>query len=217
MTDSQKDRQRDAGINTIIFDLGGVLIDWNPRHLYRTIFGDDHAAMEWFLAHVCSPQWNLRQDAGRPWSEAIAEAEARHPEHAVHIRAYWERWEETMGGAIDDTVALLDELRSEPVRLLALTNWSAETFPIGRRRFPFLDWFEAIVVSGEEKLIKPDRAIYELLLQRYDVVPERAIFIDDSEANVIGAKKVGLHAIHFCGAFGLRRELVAAGLLLRRS
>ena len=213
MTDARQGRPIDADIDTVVFDLGGVLIDWNPRHLYRKIFGDDREAMEWFLAHVCSPQWNLRQDAGRPWAEAVAEAEARHPEHAVHIRAYWERWEETMGGAIDGTVALLDELRSEPVRLLALTNWSAETFPIGRRRFPFLDWFEGIVVSGEEKLIKPDRAIYELLLQRYDVEPARAVFIDDSEANVAGAREAGLHAIRFRDPAALRRELAAFDLL----
>jgi len=214
MTDSQKDRQRDAGINTIIFDLGGVLIDWNPRHLYRTIFGDDHAAMEWFLANVCTQEWNLQQDAGRPWQEAVAEAQARHPNHAVHIRAYWERWEETLGGAIEGTVALLDELRSKPVRLLALTNWSAETFPIGRQRFPFLDWFEGIVVSGAEKQVKPARAIYELLLQRYRVDPERAVFIDDSAANVEGARRAGLHAIHFRDPPALRQELAALGFLL---
>ena len=214
MTDSQKDRQRYAGINTIIFDLGGVLIDWNPRHLYRTIFGDDHAAMEWFLANVCTQEWNLQQDAGRPWQEAVAEAQARHPNHAVHIRAYWERWEETLGGAIEGTVALLDELRSKPVRLLALTNWSAETFPIGRQRFPFLDWFEGIVVSGAEKQVKPARAIYELLLQRYRVDPERAVFIDDSAANVEGARRAGLHAIHFRDPPALRQELAALGFLL---
>jgi len=214
MTDSQKHQQRDAGINTIIFDLGGVLIDWNPRHLYRTIFGDDHAAMEWFLANVCTQEWNLQQDAGRPWQEAVAEAQARHPNHAVHIRAYWERWEETLGGAIEGTVALLNELRSKPVRLLALTNWSAETFPIGRQRFPFLDWFEGIVVSGAEKQVKPDCAIYELLLQRYRVDPERAVFIDDSAANVEGARRAGLHAIHFRDPPALRQELAALGFLL---
>ena len=213
MTDSQTDRQRDAGINTIIFDLGGVLIDWNPRHLYRTIFGDDQAAMEWFLANVCTQEWNLQQDAGRSWQEAVAEAQSRHPNHAEYIRAYWERWEETLGGAIEGTVALLDELRSKPVRLLALTNWSAETFPIGRRRFPFLDWFEGVVVSGVEKQIKPDRAIYELLLNRYRVDPQRAVFIDDSTANVEGARRAGLHAIRFRDPPALRRELAALGLL----
>lgn len=212
MTDARQGRPGRVGIDTVIFDLGGVLIDWNPRHLYRKLFGADHEAMEWFLAQVCSPEWNLRQDAGRPWREAIAEAQARHSGHAALIRAYRERWEEMLGGPIDGTVALLDELRGEPVRLLALTNWSAETFPVGRRKFPFLDWFEGVVVSGEEKLIKPDRAIYELLLRRYGVVPERAVFIDDSEANVAGARAAGLHAIRFRDPAALRRELAAFGL-----
>lgn len=211
MTDPQRDR-RSAAIDTVIFDLGGVLIDWNPRHLYRTIF-DDHAAMEWFLANVCTPEWNLQQDAGRTWQEAIAEAEARHPDHAAAIRAYWERWEETLGGPIEGTVALLEQLRSKPVRLLALTNWSAETFPIGRQRFPFLDWFEGVVVSGVEKQIKPDRAIFELLLRRYGVDPARALFIDDNEANVDGARRVGLQAIHFRDSEALRRDLAALGVL----
>ncbi len=212
MTDSPGGTRPNAGIDTIIFDLGGVLIDWNPRHLYRKIFGGDAEAMEWFLANVCTQEWNAQQDAGRTWQEAVAEAQARHPDHAANIHAYWERWEETLGGAIEGTVALLDELRSQPVRLLALTNWSAETFPIGRRRFPFLDWFEGVVVSGMEKQIKPDGAIYELLLCRYRVDPHRAVFIDDSAANVEGARRAGLHAIRFRDPPSLRRELAALGL-----
>jgi 2-haloacid dehalogenase len=212
MTESH-DARHGAEIDTVIFDLGGVLIDWNPRHLYRKLFDDDVDAMERFLAEVCTQEWNLKQDAGRSWDDAVADAVARHPQHAVHIRAYRDRWEETLGGAIDGTVALLDELRSRPLRLLALTNWSAETFPIGQRHFPFLDWFEGVVVSGVEKLIKPDRAIYELLLRRYGVAAERAVFIDDSKANVDGARHAGLHAIHFRDAAGLRRELRALGVL----
>jgi 2-haloacid dehalogenase len=213
MIDVRGKPQSAADIDTVVFDLGGVLIDWNPRHLYRTIFADDDETMEWFLTHICPSQWNLQQDAGRPWREAIAEAESRHPEYAAHIRAYWERWGETFGGSIDGTVALLAELRARPVRLLALTNWSAETFPIGQQRFPFLSWFEGIVVSGAEWLIKPDRAIYELLLQRYGVKPDRAVFIDDSEVNVIAAREVGLHAIRFRDSTTLRRELAAFDLL----
>ena len=213
MIDGRSSRQEGAGIDVVIFDLGGVLIDWNPRHLYRKIFGGDVEAMERFLATVCTQEWNLKQDAGRSWQDAVAEAEARHPQHSAHIRAYRERWEETLGGAIEGTVALLDELRSRPVRLLALTNWSAETFPLGKKRFPFLDWFEGIVVSGEEKLIKPDRAIYELLLRRHRVVAQQAVFIDDSPANVEGARRVGMHAIHFRDPPALRRELAALGVL----
>lgn len=213
MIDQQDGGRHAAQIDTVVFDLGGVLIDWNPRHLYRKIFGDDVETMEWFLANVCNSEWNLRQDAGRTWHDAVAEAEARYPQHAQHIRAYRDRWEETLGDAIDGSVAVLDELRSRPVRLLALTNWSAETFPIGRQRFPFLQWFEGILVSGEERLIKPDRAIYDLLAQRYRVEPARAVFIDDSAVNVEGARHAGLHAIHFRDPSALRSELAALGVL----
>ncbi|WP_434026079.1 HAD family hydrolase [[Pseudomonas] boreopolis] len=201
-------------IDTVVFDLGGVLIDWDPRHLYRQLF-DDHDAMERFLADICSPQWNLQQDAGRPWREAVAELSARHPAHAALIAAYHARWPEMLAGEIPGSVAILHELRERGLRLYALTNWSHETFPVARERFPFLRWFEGILVSGEERLIKPDPAIFRLLLSRYGIAPQRAVFIDDAPHNVAGAAAEGLHAVRFRDAAQLRRDLAALGLPLR--
>jgi 2-haloacid dehalogenase len=201
-----------SGIDTVVFDLGNVLINWDPRHLYRKLFGADHAAMERFLAEVCTAEWNERQDAGRPWEEGIAEAIARHPQHADLIRAFHLRWEEMLGGPMVESIAVLQELRSAGLRLLALTNWSQETFPIALERFEFLHWFEGILVSGREKLIKPDPAIFRLLVSRFAIDAARAVFIDDNLRNVLAAKQVGLHAIHFTGAPQLRAELRRLGL-----
>jgi len=194
-----------------VFDLGGVLIDWNPRYLYRKLFDDD-AAMERFLSEVCSPEWNRRQDAGRLWLEAITELAARHPDQAAMIGAYHQRWPEMLGGDIPETVELLKELKELGLRLYALTDWSHETFPVARSRFAFLDWFEGIVVSGEERLVKPDPAIFHRLLTRYGIAPPRAVYIDDSPRNVSAAADVGLHALRFVGAHRLRQDLIALGL-----
>lgn len=197
---------------TIIFDLGGVLIDWNPRYLYRTLIADEDE-VERFLSTVCTQQWNEKQDAGRPFAEGIAELIARFPEHAELIRAYDERWAEMVGGAIDDTVDILTELRDRETRLLALTNWSAEKFHVARERFAFLTWFEGIVVSGEEMMRKPDPRIYRLLVDRYSVATDAALFIDDSPVNVAASNEAGLPAIHYEGAAALRRELESRGAL----
>lgn len=197
----------------VIFDFGNVLVEWNPRHLYRRLFPGDPDAMERFLAEVCTPAWNEQQDAGRPWAEAIAELVARHPAQADLIRAYRERWDETLVGPIDGSVAILGELRDAGHRLLGLTNWSHETFPIARARYRFFDWFHGIVVSGEERLIKPDPRLFVRLLERYGVDPARAVFIDDSLANVEAAAALGLHAIQFRSPAALRVELVALELL----
>lgn len=199
-------------INTVIFDLGGVLIDWNPRYLYRQLL-DDEQAMERFLAEICTPEWNEQQDAGRTWAEATALLRARHPEHAALIDAYWLRWEETLGGPHEATVALLQRLKSRGYRLYALTNWSQETFPVARRRYEFLAWFDGIVVSGEERLIKPDAALFQRLIERYSVAPGSALFIDDSARNVAAAEALGLHGWLYQGADGLRAHLEALGLL----
>jgi 2-haloacid dehalogenase len=190
----------------VVFDLGGVLIDWDPRHLYRKLI-DDEARMEWFLAEVCHPAWNLEQDRGRTFAEAIEEAAARHPGERPLIEAYHQRWGEMMAGPIADAVALLETLRSAGYEVHALTNWSAETFPIARQRFAFLDGFETILVSGEERLVKPDPAIFHLLLERIGHPAERCIYIDDSAKNVSAATRLGFDAIHFQGAEELRVAL----------
>lgn len=145
--------------DTVIFDLGGVLIDWNPRYLYRKLIADD-AGIDHFLSEVCPPEWNIAQDGGRTIAEAVAEASARHPDKTELIRAYYDRFDEMLSGPITGTVAILEELHASGVPLHALTNWSAETFPIGRRRFEFLSRFRHITVSGEIRLAKPDPAIY---------------------------------------------------------
>ncbi len=199
--------------STVIFDLGGVLIDWNPRHLYRKLFPGDEAAMEHFLAHVCNDAWNVQQDAGRGFAEAVALLKEEHPAKTGLIDAYWERWVEMLAGPINDTVDILALLRERRVPLYALTNWSAETWPVARPLFPFLDWFDGIVVSGQERMAKPDPRIFRLLLERFAVAPESAIYIDDSRRNVEAAAALGLHAIHFTGAKRLAEELATLSLL----
>lgn len=201
-------------VHTIVFDLGNVLIRWDPRILFRKMFAEDEAAMEHFLSEVCNSEWNEQQDRGRSWKHGIELAIQEHPSHERHIRAFHERWEEMIPGAIDETVEILAELRALDVRLLALTNWSDETFPIALRRFPFLAWFEGIVVSGREQLVKPDPAIYRLLIDRYQLVPQSTVFIDDSIRNVEASIREGLHGIHFQGAADLRARLRALGLPL---
>jgi 2-haloacid dehalogenase len=195
-------------LNTVVFDLGGVLIDWNPRHLFRHLISEEER-MEYFLREVATPEWNGRQDAGRPLDEATEWLIERHPEWEELIRAYYGRWPEMISGPIEGTLAILKTIyERKSHRLLALTNWSQETFPVARKKFPWLNsHFEGILVSGEEKLIKPDPRIYELLIERYGLDPEKAVFIDDNEPNVSGAREVGLHAIHFRSPELLKIEL----------
>ena len=198
--------------DAVVFDLGGVLIDWDPRRLYRKLLADE-AAVEEFLATVCTPEWNAEQDSGRAWSEAVAVLSEAHPDQRELIAAYHERWPEMLGGPIEGTVQVLDELRRGGVRLFALSNWSAETFRLTRGRFPFLEWFDGLVVSGEEGVTKPDRRIFELLIERFGLVPAATVFVDDSAANVTAARDLGLDAVRFRDAGGLRRDLAARGLL----
>ena len=197
-----------------VFDLGGVLIDWDPRYLYRKLLADE-AAVEEFLATVCTPEWNAEQDRGRPFAEGVAELVERYPVHAAAITAYHERWTEMLGGDIAGTVELLDELRDTGVPLYALTNWSAETFGIARERYQFLEWFDGVLVSGEERMIKPDPAIFRLLLDRFGLDPGAAFYVDDSPANVAAAGELGFDAVRFTGPEQLRRDLEARGLLDR--
>ena len=200
-------------IEAVLLDLGGVLIDWNPRSLYRPHFGDDLEAMEHFLARVCAPEWNLQMDAGKPFAEAVAERQRQFPEHAALIALWKDGWAQMLRDAIPETVQILAELRSRGRRLFALTNWSAETFPVAQRRFPFLQWFEDIVVSGEVKLAKPDPRIYRLALERNRLRAETTLFVDDALHNVRAARALGLPAIHFQSAHVLRAELAQRGLL----
>ena len=199
-------------VKAVVFDLGGVLIDWDPRYLYRKLLADE-AAVEEFLTTVCTPEWNAEQDRGRPFAEGVAELVERHPAHAAAIAAFSDRWEEMLAGDIPGTVELLAELRAAGTPLYALTNWSAETFAIARERFEFLSWFDGVLVSGEERLIKPDPAIFRLLLERFGLAPEATFYVDDSEANVAAARRLGLDAARFTAPGRLRRELAARRLL----
>ena len=201
----------------VVFDLGGVLIDWNPRYLYRSVFDGDEQAMERFLAEVTTAEWNAQQDAGRSWAEAVETLTREHPEHADAIAAYWHRWPETLGDAIRPTVQILDELRLTGIRLFALTNWSGETFPLARPRYAFLEWFDGIVVSGDVRMAKPDVRIFRHLIDRHALDPQATVFIDDSEANVLAAGELGMMAIRFTGADDLRTELTRLGLLQEAS
>ena len=199
-------------LKAVVFDLGGVLIDWDPRYLYRKLL-DDEATVEEFLATVCTPEWNAEQDRGRPFAEGVAELVERHPVHAAAITAYHERWPEMLGGAVGGTVEVLAELRAAGVPVYALTNWSAETFGIARERFEFLEWFDGVLVSGEERMIKPDPAIFRLLLDRFGLDPGATFYIDDSPANVAAADRLGFDAVRFTSPAQLRRDLEARGLL----
>ena len=199
---------------SIIFDLGGVLIDWNPRSLYQKMFNGDEADLDYFLTEVCSLEWNARQDAGRPFSEAIPERIALYPRYAPYIEAYFSRWEEMITGDIPGTVQIMATLRKNGFPLFALSNWSAETYPLVYERFEFLSWFEKVILSGQEKLIKPDPAIYKLLLQRINREAQQCLFIDDSEQNILAASKLGFQTIHFSSPEGLLLELNDRQLIL---
>ena len=201
-----------TAVRNVVFDLGGVLIDWNPRYLYSQL-EPDAEQVEWFLNNVCHHEWNEQQDAGRSFEEAVAERVAAHPEHEAWIRMYYDRWEDMLGGAIEDSVAILAELRERGVPLFALTNWSAQTFPRACELFPFLGWFDGVVVSGEVKLIKPHPEIYEHLVETHGLRPEESVFIDDRLPNVEAARALGFHGIHFQSPEGLRAGLEKLGLL----
>jgi 2-haloacid dehalogenase len=196
----------------IVFDLGMVLIQWDPRHLYRKVFADE-ARMEWFLSEVCSGDWNLRQDGGRSWAEAEAEAISRHPDLAHEIRLFRARWMEMVPGAIDESVTVLEELHAKGTPLYAITNWAGDTFHETRDRFGFLKHFRDIVVSGDEKMLKPDPRIFHLLASRNGIDLANSMFIDDSLKNVKGAEAVGMKGHHFTSAAGLRNELQTLGVL----
>ena len=196
-------------VGAVVFDLGGVLIDWDPRYLYRQLFGDP-ADMERFLGSVCTQVWHEQHDRGRPMRDTIPELTREYPEFADYIAA-WARQTEMFGGAYVETVDILSSLRGR-VRLLALTNWPHETFDLIRSRFEFLDWFDGIIVSGSEGIAKPDQEIFELLADRYDLDPTRTLFIDNSSQHVAAAANLGYQTHHFEGPGGLTRQLRRVGL-----
>lgn len=200
-------------INTIIFDLGAVLIDWNPHYMYRTLF-DNEQDMLHFLANVTTSDWNEEQDAGRSLQEGTELLVKRFPEHEANIRAFYGRWNEMLGDAFEDTVAILKKLKEGGrYKVYALTNWSAETFPVALERFEFLSWFDGIVVSGTEKMRKPAPEFYQLLLDRYHVKADEALFIDDNKRNVLAAEQVGIKSIHYQSSEQLAGELTSLGVL----
>ena len=196
-----------------IFDLGGVVIDWNPRYLYRKLLNGDETAMEHFLAAVCTSSWNEQQDAGRSFADGCGSLKRLHPGKAELIDAWFHRYEEMLGGEIPGTVDILRELRSRSVPIYALSNWSVETFPIAVNRFECLRWFKGVLLSGEVKVLKPDRRIFEIFLDTFRIEPSRAIYIDDRFENVEAAIELGMRGVVFRDSHALRGELARAGLI----
>jgi 2-haloacid dehalogenase len=196
-----------------VFDVGNVLIRWDPRHLYRKLFGDDEA-MEHFLAHVCTSAWNEEQDRGRSFAEGVAHLVRTHPELEPMIRAYDHRWHEMVPGEIEGSVDILEELRAAGLRTYAITNFSREKFEVALERFAFLGRFDGVVVSGDIGVLKPDFAIYRHLLREHALTPEDCVFIDDSLRNIEAACEIGMTGIHFTDPQALRSDLVRLGFPL---
>lgn len=198
-------------IDALLFDLGNVLIRWDPRNHYAERFATA-AEMEAFLADVASNAWNHEMDLGKPFAQAIAERSALHPDHAELLAEWQSHWERMLGGAIEESVALLEDARRAGYRVAALTNWSAETYPKAKARFPFLDWFEDVVISGVEGIGKPDPAMFALALRRTGFIAERTVFIDDNLPNIVGAQAAGMKTVHFTSPAECRAELRAMGV-----
>jgi 2-haloacid dehalogenase len=197
-------------IDAVVFDLGGVLIDWDPRYLYRQLF-DDPGAMEDFLASVCTSGWHHAHDLGADIRQSCEQLATRFPGHRDMIMAWAERGEEMVAGQFDDTVAVLREVKAAGLPCYALSNMEPDAFAVRRARFPFMGWFDALVISGLEGVAKPDRRIFEILLRRHGLRPERCLFIDDQARNVDAARELGIHALRFSSAAQLRRDLRALG------
>ena len=198
-------------IDSVIFDLGNVLIPFNPRWLFRKMLPDE-ASIDRFFDETGFDAWNLEMDAGRRFADGIAAHSQRFPHRRALFEAFFERWHETVGEPISESVNLFQTLQQKGIHTYALTNFSAETYPLAVARFPFLSDFDGTVVSGDEGVIKPDPAIYELLLQRYSITPSRAVFIDDKLENVEAARHLGLQGIHFIEPAATRIALRALGL-----
>jgi 2-haloacid dehalogenase len=199
-------------ITTVVFDIGNVLVAWDPRNLFRRYFAGREEEMEWFLSNVCTPAWNVEQDRGRSFREAVDLLVKEHPPqwHPM-IRAFDEEWHATISGPIHGSVAILKKLKADQVPVYAITNWNQDKFREARARFDFLNSFDGIVVSGDEGVLKPDRKIFELFFARYGVAPESAVFIDDSKHNVEGARAAGMQALHYTSPEALARDLRGLG------
>jgi 2-haloacid dehalogenase len=202
--------------SAVVFDLGGVLLDWDPHYLYRKLFDGDEAAMERFLTQVCTPSWHAKQDLGYSIFQACSELAERYPDQADLIRAWGQRSEEMVAGPIAGTVAILADLKQRGIACYALSNMEAETFPLRLRRFGFLRWFDGHVISGLEGMAKPDPRIYRLLLDRYRLSAGDTLFIDDRADNVAVARAVGMCAVQFESPQVLRAQLESSGLLAAR-
>lgn len=200
-------------ITAIIFDLGGVLVDWNPSYVFDKMF-DDEEKKKHFFENICTPDWNEKQDAGRSLKEATEELVEKHPEWKQYIEAYYGRWKEMLGGPIHETVEIFKQLKqSGRYKIYALTNWSAETFPVALELYEFLHWFDGRVVSGEEKMRKPFPEFYQLILSRFELKPHETLFIDDNVRNAQAAKEMGIQTIIFQSPHQLKEELVRSNIL----
>jgi 2-haloacid dehalogenase len=197
---------------TIVFDIGGVLIDWNPRYLYQKIFSDPEE-MEFFLREICSPEWNAQADAGKSYQDAIDELIPQYPDYEEPIRLFYQRWEEMIGGTFPQVIKILDDLRAAGYPLAALSNWPAETFPIVQAKYEFLDWFNPLLISGRIGYKKPQPEFYSLMLCAVDRDPSECIFIDDTLENISAADQLGITSIHFHTAKQLAEELTRMGVL----
>lgn len=200
-----------GSLKNIIFDFGGVLIDWNPVYLYRNIF-DTEEKMNHFLENICRYDWNILQDAGRPLAEATRILQDQYPGYREEIAIYYGRWDEMLGGTIEENVKLIRPLK-EKYSIYGLTNWSAETIPIAMDRYDFFNDLDGIVVSGVEKVIKPDPRIYQILLERYGIQAEESLFIDDNYVNVKAAQQLGFQTIHLEDGINLEEILKAKAIL----
>lgn len=198
-------------LKNIIFDFGGVLIDWNPYYLYRGVFKNEED-MNYFLEHVCRYEWNVLQDAGRPLSEATRILQEQHPEYYQEIAMYYGRWDEMLGGMIEENVKLIKPLKKK-YKVYGLTNWSAETIPVAMARYDFFNDLDGMVVSGAEKIIKPDPRLYRILLERYAMEPGESLFIDDNYANIETAQQLGFQTIHLTNGMNLEEILKAKAIL----
>lgn len=197
----------------LVFDVGGVLLDWNPRHLYRKFFNGDHEGMEQFLREINFNEWNLRQDEGRSFSEAVAILTAQHPDRAELIEAYHSRWEETISGTIEGSVEILAELRRKDCPLYALSNFSIEKFQLVQNRYSFFTWFDHILLSAQVQLAKPDPRIFQVLLEQIERESHECLLVDDSDPNIAAARKLGFDTVHFQSPEQLKKELNQRGIL----